>query len=127
MNEEPVVVFSAQGTLEETQVRSFLAAHGIPTATHGEALRKTHGLTLDGLGQVARIHAADHAAKAAKVHLLDVKVVLPGGKGYVSMTGNVGAVRTAVGAGISVVPEGMLVGHLIIPAPDTQLLKTMGK
>jgi len=67
MNEEPVVVFSAQGTVEETQVRSFLAAHGIPTVTHGEALRKTHGLTLDGLGQVQIIVAAEDAAEAQRL------------------------------------------------------------
>ncbi len=88
---------------------------------------------LDALGlietkdAVAAIHAADTAAKAAKVHLIEVKVVLPGGKGYVSMTGEVGAVRTAVGAGIQVVPEKQRVGHIVIPQPDQQLLKTMGK
>jgi len=66
-NEEPVVVFTAQGELEETQVRSFLSAHGIPTVTRGEALRKTHGLTLDGLGQVEIIVAAEHAAEALQL------------------------------------------------------------
>ena len=98
------------------------------------ALEKRRSVdVLDALGvietkdAVAAIHAADNAAKAAKVHLLDVKAVLPGGKGYVSMTGTVGAVRTAVASGISVVPEKMLVGHIIIPQPDTQLLKTMGQ
>jgi len=67
MNEEPVVVFTAQGELEETQVRSFLEAHGIPTVTSGEALRKTHGLTLDGLGQVQIIVAAEHATEAQQL------------------------------------------------------------
>ena len=67
MNEEPVVVFKAQGELEETQVRSFLAAHGIPTVTHGEALRKTHGLTLNGLGQVEILVAAEHADEARRL------------------------------------------------------------
>jgi hypothetical protein len=67
MNEDPVVVFTAQGELEETQVRSFLLAHGIPTVTRGEALRKTHGLTLDGLGQVEIIVAAEHAAEALQL------------------------------------------------------------
>ena len=75
---------------------------------------------------VVAIHAADAAAKSAKVHLLEVKAVLPGGKGYVSMTGEVGAVRTAVGAGIEVVPKAMLVHHIVIPRPDSQLLKTVG-
>ena len=69
---EWTAVFTAQGEIEETQVRSFLAAHGIPTATRGEALRKTHGLTLDGLGQVEILVAPEHADEAfrllGKVH-----------------------------------------------------------
>jgi len=76
---------------------------------------------------IAAVHAADVAAKAAKVHLIEVKASAGGGKGYVTMTGEVGAVRTAVGAGIAVVPEGMLVNHIVIPQPDVQLLKTLGR
>ena len=76
---------------------------------------------------VAAIHAADAAAKAANVHLLETKAVVGGGKGYVSMTGEVGAVRSAVAAGIAVVPAGQLVSHIVIPQPDAQLLNTLGK
>ena len=64
MNGDLVVIFTAQGELEETQVRSFLAAHDIPTSTRGEALRHTHGLTLDGLGAVEIMVAAEHEATA---------------------------------------------------------------
>ncbi len=64
MQGDPVVVFTAQGEVEETQVRSFLAAHDIPTSTRGEALRHTHGLTLDGLGAVEIMVAAEHEATA---------------------------------------------------------------
>ena len=73
------------------------------------------------------IQAADAAAKAAKVHLLETRAVVGGGKGYVSMTGEVGAVRSAVAAGIAAVPEGMLVTQIVIPQPDPQLLQTLGK
>lgn len=76
---------------------------------------------------VACVQAADAAAKAAKVHLIDVKLVVGGGKGYVTMTGEVAAVRTAVGAGISAVPKEMLVGHTVIPQADPQLLAQFGK
>ena len=72
MNQDLVVIFSAQGEPEETQVRSFLAAHGIPTSTHGEALRKTHGLTLNGLGQVD-ILVASEDADAARELLADAE------------------------------------------------------
>ena len=64
MDSDLVVVYTAQGEFEETQVRSFLAAHDIPSSTRGEALRKTHGLTLDGLGQVEILVAADRVAEA---------------------------------------------------------------
>ncbi|PCI31255.1 MAG: propanediol utilization protein [Elusimicrobia bacterium] len=76
---------------------------------------------------VAAIQASDSAAKAAKVHIIETKAVLPGGKGYVSMTGEVAAVRTAVAAGIQVVPSGQLVSHIVIPLADPQLLATVGK
>ena len=65
MQGDLIPVYTAQGEPEETQVRSFLAAHGIPSTTRGEALRKTHGLTLDGLGQV-EILVAEEDADAAK-------------------------------------------------------------
>lgn len=61
---ELVVIFTAQGEIEETHVRSFLAAHDIPSFVRGEALRKTHGLTLDGLGAVEILVAAEHADEA---------------------------------------------------------------
>ena len=47
-----VVLTVAQGQFEENQLRAFLDAHGIPTQVKGEALRNTHGLTVDGLGAV---------------------------------------------------------------------------
>jgi len=61
---EAVVVCTAQGEIEETQIRSFLSAHDIPTFVQGEALRKTHGLTLNGLGAVEILVTAEHAALA---------------------------------------------------------------
>ena len=67
MNGDLVVVFIAQGELEETQVRSFLAAHDIPTSTRGEALRHTHGLTLNGLGAVEIMVAAEHETTARQL------------------------------------------------------------
>jgi hypothetical protein len=62
-----VVVYTAQGEFDETQVRSFLAAHDIPTSTRGEALRHTHSFTLDGLGAVEIMVAAEHEAAARRL------------------------------------------------------------
>jgi hypothetical protein len=45
-------VFVASGEIEAQQVRGFLESAGIPVTIRGESLRKTHGLTVDGLGAV---------------------------------------------------------------------------
>jgi hypothetical protein len=39
----------------------------VPAFSRGEALRKTHGLTLDGLGEVAILVAAEHADEARRL------------------------------------------------------------
>jgi Putative prokaryotic signal transducing protein len=45
-------VYIASGEIQAQQVRAFLEAAGISAIERGEALRNTHGLTLDGLGAV---------------------------------------------------------------------------
>jgi hypothetical protein len=52
MDEHRRCVFIASGEIEAQQVQAFLEAVGIPSVFSGESLRKTHGLTLDGLGMV---------------------------------------------------------------------------
>ena len=51
-------VFTANGEIQAQQVRAFLEAAGISSELRGESLRKTHGLTLDGLGMVEILVAA---------------------------------------------------------------------
>jgi Putative prokaryotic signal transducing protein len=57
-------VFVASGEMQAQQVRAFLEAAGVPTMERGEALRNTHGLTLDGLGAVEILVAAGDADQA---------------------------------------------------------------
>ena len=64
MNTDWIVVHTAQGDFEEGQVRRFLEAHDIPTASSGEALRTTHGLTMNGLGAVRILVPPDREAEA---------------------------------------------------------------
>ena len=64
MNQRLQCVFVANGEIHAQQVRAFLEAAGIPTAVRGEALRNTHGLTLDGLGAVEISVAASEADRA---------------------------------------------------------------
>ncbi len=76
---------------------------------------------------IAAVLAADAAAKAADVHLIEVKTVVGGGKGYVTLCGAVGDVRTAVAAGINAIKKDLIAGHAVIPQADPQLLATVGK
>jgi hypothetical protein len=57
-------VFVASGELQAQQVRGFLEAAGIQTFERGEALRKTHGLSVDGLGAVEILVEAIDADQA---------------------------------------------------------------
>jgi hypothetical protein len=57
-------VFVASGELHAQQVRAFLEAAGISTLERGEALRHTHGLTMDGLGAVQILVPAADAERA---------------------------------------------------------------
>lgn len=76
---------------------------------------------------VAAVLAADAAAKAANVHVIEVKTVVGGGKGYLSLCGDVGDVRTAIAAGINAIKKELIVSHVVIPQADPQLLATVGK
>ena len=64
MNQDQRSVFIASGEIHAQQVRAFLEAAGISSALHGESLRNTHGLTLDGLGMVRIIVAAADEERA---------------------------------------------------------------
>jgi hypothetical protein len=59
-----ICVFTASGEMEAQQVRAFLAASGISSALRGESLRKTHGLTIDGLGLVEIVVSKDDEEQA---------------------------------------------------------------
>ena len=73
------------------------------------------------------IYAADAAVKKAAVTLIEI---FPGngagGKGYVVLTGEVGAVRAAVNAGVATIrKEGHLVSSIVIPYAHKSLLPVL--
>jgi microcompartment protein CcmL/EutN len=71
------------------------------------------------------IYAADAAVKSAAVNLIEARNQ-PGGKGLVVVTGEVGAVRTAVAAGVaSIKKEGMLIAEVVIPYAHPALEKSL--
>jgi microcompartment protein CcmL/EutN len=84
---------------------------------------------LDALGIMetfsiaASILAADAAAKAANITLIEIRLAKGlGGKAYVTLTGEIADVEAAVTAGTSLVaPKGLLLSQVIIPAPHDDL------
>jgi len=73
------------------------------------------------------IEAADSAAKAAAVQLIEVRLAVGlGGKSFVVLTGDVGAVRAAVEAGAApVIDKGLLVRRSIIASPKKELFERL--
>jgi len=89
--------------------------------------------TLEALGIVesfsvaSLIEGADAAAKAANVELIEIRLAMAlGGKAFVTLTGDVAAVQSAVDAGAQMVAQkGMLVNRVVIPHPRPELLTEM--
>jgi len=89
--------------------------------------------TLDALGIVesfsvaSLIEGADAAVKTANVQLIEIRLAMAlGGKAFVTMTGDVAAVESAVEAAAQIVGQkGMLVNKVVIPHPRAELLNEM--
>lgn len=90
------------------------------------ALRaSTPARELDALGVIetfsaaSAIFAADAAVKAADVDLLEIRLANGmGGKSFFTLTGVVGAVQSAIGAGIDLIKDtGLVVYSVVIPSP----------
>lgn len=79
---------------------------------------------IEGFSVASVIEAADAAIKAAEVELVMVHLAMAiGGKGYVTLTGMVGAVESAVEAGAEVIErKGLLVEKIVIPSPRKEII-----
>jgi microcompartment protein CcmL/EutN len=77
---------------------------------------------LESFNVATLIQGADAAAKAAAVTLLEIRLAMAlGGKAFVTMTGDVGSVQSAMAAGREVIGDaGVLVNAVILsrPHPD---------
>ena len=75
----------------------------------------------------AAVYAADAAAKAADVTLLDVRLgVGIGGKSFAVLTGEVAAVEAAVRCGMAAGEEkGLAVTSTVIPSPRKEIFDTL--
>lgn len=73
------------------------------------------------------IVAADTAAKAALVDLIEIRLGFAiGGKSFVTLSGDVSAVNAAIEAGAMVGKEnGMLINKVVIPSPRKELFEKL--
>lgn len=82
---------------------------------------------IESFSVASMIEAADAAAKAAKVQLIELRLAMAlGGKAFVTLTGDVAAAQAAVDAGAAVVAaKGLLVNKVVIPNPRRELLSEL--
>ena len=82
---------------------------------------------IESFSVASMVEAADAAVKSANVQLLEIRLAMAlGGKAFVTMTGSVADVRSAVDVGAAVVAaKGLLVNKVVIPNPRPELLNEM--
>lgn len=82
---------------------------------------------LESFNVAALIEGADAAAKAADVKLIELRVAMAlGGKAFVTMVGDVGAVQASMAAGRRVVSAaGVLVNAVVIPRPHPDVYREL--
>ena len=82
---------------------------------------------MEAFSLCAAVIVADAAVKAADVDLIDVRLGRGlGGKSFITLTGEVAAVRAAVAAG-EALPEakGMLAESVVIPSPHPDIVNSL--
>jgi microcompartment protein CcmL/EutN len=100
----------------------FPALSGITKVEGLEALGIVESFSVASL-----IEGADAAVKAANIQLIEIRLAMAlGGKAFVTLTGSVAAVQSAVDAGAQIVgAKGMLVNKVVIASPRPELLNEL--
>lgn len=113
---------------------SFVVDHFIIPNVHPQVIYAVNGTSaieeINALGVLeffsiaAAILAADTAVKTAQVELIEIRLGIGiGGKSFVTLTGDISAVKEAIESGSRVAYEnGMLVYKVVIPSPSKELL-----
>lgn len=115
-----------RGAVIDTTVIPNLHEDVIPAISGSNDVKETGALgVIESFSVASLIAAADTAAKAANVTLLEIRLAMAlGGKAFVTLTGAVAAVDAAVEAGSQeVIKKGMLVNKVVIPRPSPELYK----
>ena len=120
----------------ETAAETFIDSFVIPNINEQvvPAILGTSNVTdIDAVGIIETfavagcIRAADECAKTAAVQLIEIRMAKGlGGKCFVTLTGEVGAVRSAINAGVNLIKdEGMIVQKVVIPQAHKELRRTL--
>jgi len=99
-----------------------------PAIAGGSKVEQLEALgILESFSVASLIEGADAAVKAANVQLIEIRLAMAlGGKAFVTLTGNVAAVQSAIDSGAAIVGQkGMLVNKVVIPHPRPELLNEM--
>jgi microcompartment protein CcmL/EutN len=84
-------------------------------------------LVIETFSVAAAIKAADFAIKEAQLEILRIHIAMAvGGKGFVAITGNTEALKSAVIPAIEYIKgEGMLAGYSLIENPHAEILREL--
>lgn len=84
-------------------------------------------LVIETFSVATAIKAADYAVKEADLDINRIHVAMAiGGKGYVVLTGNIDALKSAADPAVEYIKnEGMLAGYTLIHHPHEELLKEL--
>ena len=104
-----------------------LAAGAVVYRRVSDRVEESSGVRVSLSYITAKLHAADAAAKAADIRLLEVRLGRGlGGKSFVLLTGEVAAVTAAVEAAEALEEtQGLMGKSVVIPAPHPDLLRSM--
>ena len=117
-----------EGTVVDSVVLPNIDSSVFPAISGANPVEKLEALgVIESFSVASLIEAADAAAKAANVRLIEIRLAMAlGGKAFATLTGSVAAVQAAVDAGSRLVAnKGLLVNRVVIPQPHPNLLNEM--
>lgn len=118
----------SEGAVIDSAVLSNIDPTVFPAISGANPVEKLDALgVIESFSVTSLIEAADAAAKAADIQLVELRLAMAlGGKAFATLTGSVSAVEAAVDAGASLVADkGLLVNKVVIPRPHENLLNEM--
>ncbi len=121
-------VEASEGAIIDSAVLSNIDPSVFPAISGANPVAELDALgVIESFSVTSLIEAADAAAKAADIQLIELRLAMAlGGKAFATMTGSVSAVQSAVDAGAAVVSEkGLLVNKVVIPRPHENLLNEL--